>query len=64
MFWDESRYDAAIERNLAELQRALLNRRARVSVPSLLNGLIGLKDDKGRRRIGYPASVFRRSTLY
>jgi hypothetical protein len=33
------------------------------SVPSNLNELIGFKDDKGRRRIGYLDTVFRRSTL-
>ena len=32
---DESRYNAAVERNLAELQRALLNRRAMVAVESI-----------------------------
>ena len=32
------------------------------SVPCSNNGLIGLKDDKGRRRIGVFETVFRRST--
>ena len=33
------------------------------SVPSNLNELIELKDDRGRRRIGILDTVFRRSTL-
>src|SRR6266496_1220838 len=33
------------------------------SAPCSNNDLIGLKDDKGRRRIGYANTAFRRSTL-
>src|SRR6266481_6332278 len=61
----EPRLDRGLERQVRLFCVTHANRGfvGAFSVPSLHNGLIPLKDDKCRRRMGYPDTAFRRSTL-